>query len=386
MKQDLIETIRTVPLFDHHAHGVRLASLSAETAGDLLNESTSKALGGLKAFDKPVGLNLRSICAPLLDLERGASLDRYFARRAELGEDASQRLIEACGLSTVLLDTYARDSKDLTDPTSFTDTFNIPAFEILRLESLFENVAQTHGAVDGLCDAFATHLEALAPGAVGFKTILGYRAGFDIDHKPPDNVELTAALDEWLSARDAGERPRLANTVICRKVLWIGSEIARARNMPIQFHVAIGDDDVDMPANDPAHLRPYFKEMQDWGVNCTLLHCYPYVRCAQWLSDIFDNVYYDIGFMLPFGSPEIERLFREAFEIGPFHKQLYSSDAFDLAELFTISAVRFRNYLGDLLADWVEDGYCSSSDAVSIAERICHGNAERIYGISERKT
>ena len=375
---EISRAISALPLLDHHAHGIRLAPLSATEFGNLINESASTAVGGLKALDKPIGLNIRAMCAPVLGLEPGASIDDYFARRALLGEEASRKLIAACGMSVTLLDTYDRKRAELTEPAAFS-TLGPQAREILRLESLFENVARDHGQADGLLQAFADHLNTLIPGAAGLKTIIGYRAGFTLDHRPPSRQELLTACDEWLANGDSGKPVRVSDSVICRSILWAGSELARDHRIPIQFHVAIGDDDVDMPANDPAHLRPYLKEMQDWCVPITLLHCYPYVRTAQWLSDIFDNVYYDIGFMLPFGSPEIERLFREAFEIGPFHKQLYSSDAFDVAEIYTISALRFRRYLARMLNDWVDDAYCTRADAISIAERVCFGNAQRIY-------
>ena len=244
-------------------------------------------------------------------------------------------------------------------------------------------MAATHGRSEGLLETFTARLETLIPDAVGLKSIIGYRAGFAIDHCAPCDTAFRQACDAWLRAYEAGEPLRVSDSVICRTILWAGSEIARAHNLPIQFHVAIGDDSVDMPANDPSHLRPYFMEMQRWGVPCMLLHCYPYVRTAQWLADIFDNVYYDIGFMLPFGSPETERLFREAFEIGPFHKQLYSSDAFDVAELYLISAVRFRRYLSRMLLDWIAQGFCTEDDALSIAKRICGGNAARLYGLED---
>jgi hypothetical protein len=378
MATEIEQAIQAVPLLDHHAHGIRLAPLSGSAFGDLINESSSYKVGGLKALDKPIGLNIRSLCAPVLGLEQGASFEDYFSQREALGEDASRKLIEACGLSNVMIDTYDRGNASLTDPVAFS-RLGPKAHEVLRLESLFENVASAHGQSEGLVQTFKDHLETLIPKAVGLKTIIGYRAGFALDHRPPPSQDLRKACDAWMTAKDAGQRFRVSDSLICRAILWAGSELARDHEIPIQFHVAIGDEGVNMPANDPSHLRLYLKEMQDWGVSITLLHCYPYVRTAQWLADIFDNVYYDIGFMLPFGSPEIERLFREAFEIGPFHKQLYSSDAFDVAEIYTISALRFRRYLTRMLSDWVKEDYCTFRDAISIAERVCFRNAERIY-------
>ena len=152
VRDRVLRAVGELPLLDHHAHGLRLATLSPEAFGDLVNESDSPAMGGLKAFDKPFGLNVRALCAPVLGLERGAPLDAYFAERNRLGgEEASRRLIAACNLSAALLDTYERDRVHLTDPSTFASTMGVAAHEILRLESLFETVAMNHGSAQ-FCD------------------------------------------------------------------------------------------------------------------------------------------------------------------------------------------------------------------------------------------
>lgn len=381
----ILEQILQMPLVDHHAHGVMLADLDVQAMGDEINESSSPALGGAKAFDKPVGLNIRSLCAPILDLPAHSPIEDYVARRKQLGaREASQRLIDKSALSAVMLDTYSRDVSTLTSPHQFTEEFRTPALEILRIESIFENVATTGVSSTELIDHFADELSSLARQAVGLKSIVAYRTGFRIDTENPGDTQVTLALDQWRSRFADGQRPRLDDPVICARLLWIAAEVARERKMPIQFHVGIGDDDVDMPANDPAHFSNYFSELQKLGVPVTLLHCYPYVRNAQWLADIYDNVYYDIGFMLAFGSHEISRIMRESMEIGPFHKVLYSSDAFSLAELYYISAQRFRQTLAAILQEWADSSYCGVEDALRIARSVCFENATRLYRLNDQ--
>lgn len=376
----IVEEILQMPLVDHHAHGVRLDELDVFRMGNILNESSSKSLGGAKAFEKPVGLNIRGLCAPVLELPRHVPIDDYVAQRNQLGAtEASRRLINQCGMSGALLDTYARDSTELTTPEQFAHTFGTRAFEVLRIESIFENTVLRAGSSSDIFPLFSAELSELATKAVGLKSIVAYRTGFAIDTSDPDDGEVTVALERWLPAQAGKTRPRLDDPVLCRRVLWIAAEVARARRIPIQLHVGIGDDDVDMPSNDPGHFSGFLGDMQELGVAVTLLHCYPYVRTAQWLADIYDNVYYDIGFMLAFGSPEVDRVMRESMEIGPFHKILYSSDAFGLAELFYISATRFRHMLAGILQSWIDQEHCSRSDAIGIARGICFNNAERIY-------
>jgi predicted TIM-barrel fold metal-dependent hydrolase len=380
------DEILNMKLVDHHAHGVSVKDMNVQRMGDILNESSSSKLGGAVAFQKPVGLNIRRYCAAALDLPAHISIDEYVARRAELGgAESSKILMDDCKLQASFLDTYNRKPSELTDPAEFEAAFGIPAYEVLRIESIFENVAMASGDAATLLDTFAEEMTTLSKNAVGMKSIIAYRTGYAIDNTDPSDSEVTVALDKWLTSRDGDKRLRLGDPILCRRVLWVASVIAKQFNLPIQFHVGIGDDDVDMPGNDPAHFSHYFSEMQGMGVNATLLHCYPHVRSAQWLADIYDNVYYDTGFMWAFGSKEIERVMREAFEVGPFHKQLYSSDAFGLAELYQISAVRFRQFLATMLQEWVSDNYCCKQDALNIARAICSENACNLYNLGDSK-
>jgi len=381
----IYEEIMEMQLVDHHAHGVSMKDMDIQRMGDMLNESSSPKLGGAVAFQKPVGLNIRTYCAPALGLPAHVSIEDYIARRAELGgAEASRILMKDCNLQASLLDTYNRKPSELTDPTEFAAAFNMPTYEVLRIESIFENIAMTTGDASTLFVAFTDEMTSLAKNAVGMKSVIAYRTGYAIDNTDPSDSEVSVALDKWLASREGDKRLRLDDPVLCRRVLWLSSIIAKQYKLPIQFHVGIGDDDVDMPGNDPAHFSHYFSEMQSMGVNATLLHCYPHVRSAQWLADIYDNVYYDTGFMFAFGSKEIERILRQAFEIGPFHKQLYSSDAFSLAELYQISAVRFRQFLATMLQEWVNDNYCSKQDALNIAGSICSENAINLYNLGDR--
>ena len=383
----ILDDILQMPLLDHHAHGLMLQDLDVQSMGDILNESSSNALGGAKAFDKPVGLNIRTFCAPLLDLPPHIPIEDYLLRRRELGAaEVSKRFVEQSSMSAVLLDSYDRQVETITTPAEFESQFKTPAFEILRIESIFENVAMRVTSQVDLMATFADELASLAEHAVGLKSIVAYRTGFRIDTANPNDGILSTAIDAWLKRQPEGQRPRLDDPAICARLLWIAANIARERQMPIQMHVGIGDDDVDMPANDPGHFTNFFADMQGLGVRITLLHCYPYVRSAQWLADVYDNVYYDIGFMPAFGSPEILRVMRESMEIGPFHKILYSSDAFSLAELFYISAYRFRRMLAMILQSWLDEGYCSCADALRIAERICSRNAAELYRLDVTRT
>ena len=119
--------------------------------------------------------------------------------------------------------------------------------------------------------------------------------------------------------------------------------------------------------------------METWEVPVTLLHNYPFIREAGWLAEIFQNVYYDVGVILNFAGPSGSRIMREALEMGPYTKQLFSSDAFGLAELHYLGVVQFRRALSEALDSWLRAGDCTPKDVEEIFEAIARGNAARIY-------
>ena len=378
----LSDQIRQLPLIDHHAHGITLSELDRPGFEACLTESSYPPPEGATNFQKPVGLNIRRYCAPVLDLPACVEPETYVEQRLKLGvTQTSQRLMKASDLDTILVDTYDRARQDLTTPQALGRIADSQAFEILRIESIFENVAKSGPDSSTLLARFCDELEALSAHAVGFKSILSYRTTFMIDTARPALGEVRASLDRWLSKCDSSGIYRLDDPVISRYVLWATAELARDRRLPIQFHVGIGDDDILMYGNDPSYFTGFIAEMQSWRVDIALLHCYPFIRTAQWLAEVFQNVYYDIGFMLNFSGPSIRSIFREAFEIGPFFKQLYSSDAYAIPEFYYVSSFLFRQNLVDMVSEWVSEDYCSEQDALGICKAVCFENAARIYGL-----
>jgi len=71
----------------------------------------------------------------------------------------------------------------------------------------------------------------------------------------------------------------------------------------------------------------------------------------------------------------------EALETAPFHKMLYSSDAFGLAELHLMAAVAFRDALAEVLDPLLYREARSEGDVARIAAMIGSGNARRIYNL-----
>jgi predicted TIM-barrel fold metal-dependent hydrolase len=257
----------------------------------------------------------------------------------------------------------------------------VSTWEIVRLESVAEEVAQSGIAAERYSSAFSEALAARAVNAVGLKTVLAYRGGFALDPSRPTDDEVVEAAGRWLADIEGGVT-RLTDPTLLRFGIWAGADLARQRRLPLQFHVGYGDTDLTLHQTDPSLLSDLIRALGRLGVQVVLLHCYPYHRQAAYLADAFPNVSFDLGLALTFAGAGAHRIVAEAMEVAPFTKQLYSSDGFGAAELHYLGARHFRDGLSRVLGGWLADGACNLEEATRIATQIGSGNARRLYPLN----
>ena len=367
-----------LPLIDHHCHGLVPRNLTRREFEKMISESFVDAPAGTSHFDAPFGLAIRAHCAPLLDLEPFADPDAYIERRAELGAaEINKRFVKAGNYGLLLIDTGFR-ADDILTPAGVSGLTNVPSREIVRIEAVAERVGRSGVSAGQYPQAFADSLAEAARDAVGLKTIVAYRGGFAFDPRPPSRAEVIAAAGGWLPEMQAG-RTRMQEPTLLRYGLWVGAELAKQRKFPIQFHCGFGDRDAIIHLNNPSLLMAFFEEMNRMGVNVTLLHCYPYQRIAGFMAEIFPNVFFDVGAILHYTGAMSSHVLGEALELSPFTKQLYSSDAFGIAESYYLGALFFRRALRQHLDRWIADGACNAKEAERIARLIAIDNTRRIY-------
>ncbi|MGE3293960.1 MAG: amidohydrolase family protein [Geminicoccaceae bacterium] len=374
----------TAPAYiDHHCHGIVVDELDRRRLESLFSEAHRPHAGGGSQFDKPLGLMIRKHCAPVLDLEPLTAAEVYVERRLALGApEVNRRLMRAAGMDLLLVDTGFR-SNAITGHEELGRIAGCPAREVVRIEAVLEEAAGEAGGAEELLIRFDRLLEERAREAVGLKSIVAYRTSFAIDQSRPTPLETIAAASEWLGSIAASGRIRIEHPILIRHALFKALEVCRERRFPLQLHVGFGDRDVRMPQCDPTVFAPFIETAEAEKVPIALLHCWPFVREAGWLAEVFANVHFDVGAILNYTGPGARRIMREAMEMGPFHKQLYSSDAFGLAELHHLGRVLFDDALGRLLDDWIAEGDCTAADADRFMAMIAAGNARRIYRLED---
>jgi hypothetical protein len=372
-------------LVDHHVHGAATGPLDDLTVQSMLTEAVTPAPPGTTMWDTPLGFELRRWCAPVLDLESRAPAAEYLARRAELGPaEVNRRFLAAAAVQEWLVDTGYQTDQVMTPP-QLADASGTPAREIVRLEGLAERVIRAGGSADSFAADYAAALDAAlaaAPGkpaGAGLKSIAAYRYGLDFDPAQPAPAEVSSAAGRWLAAIKADPGARLTDPVVLRAVIWAGVRTG----LPLQFHVGLGDPDARLHRSDPGHLHDFLLATQDTGTAVMLLHCYPYHRQAAVLASVFPHAYLDVGEALNHVGASSRAILAEAMEVAPFHKLLYSSDAWGLAELHYLGATGFRRDLAAVIGAFVSDGAWSAADGDRVARLIGSGNALRVYGSGE---
>jgi uncharacterized protein len=364
------------PLIDHHCHGVVRAELDRLAFEQLMTESDQPAPAGTTHFGTPMGLAIRRWCAPQLGLEPHAPAEKYLERRAELGTaEVSQRLLTATGITHLLVDTGYSPSAILT-PQEMAGISGARAGTVTRIEAVAEQVAAASGSPADFLAAFGPELHRQAAMSAGLKSIIAYRYGLDFDPSRPGDHDALAAAAQWFRA---GNRDRVSHPVLLRWLLWQGMDVARQFLMPVQFHVGYGDSDLEMHRCDPLQMTSFIRSTAGLGVPLMLLHCYPYERQAGYLAAVFPHVYFDVGAIVHYTGAESQRVIAHALELAPFHKLLFSTDAFGLPELYLVGTALFRRGLDAVLSGWVASDDCTPQDAREITSLVCAGNALRVY-------
>ena len=357
-------------LIDHHVHGVVTTDLDRAGFEALITEG--RAEPGRTMFDTQLGFTIRRWCAPVLDLPPFASADEYVSRRAELGVDqVNRRLLGAAEVDMWLVDTGFQGDR-LTTPEQLAAASGTPARHVVRLEAVAEQVLRDGVSASGFAVSFAGALAQATEtvNAVGYKSVVAYRYGFEFDPARPTANEVADAAGRVLRAGT-----RLEDPVLLRHLIWSAIDTG----LPLQFHVGFGDTDVRLHRSNPSLLHDFLLATQSIGTPIMLLHCYPFQREAGYLANVFPHVYMDLGAILNHVGARSSAVLAEALELTPFHKMLYSSDAFGLPELHYLGAIGFRRDLAAVTDEFVAGGAWASADANYVSKLIGFENAARVY-------
>lgn len=400
---EILRHLSGLPLVDHHVHSAWAEPVRRGQIEDLIRESGRPLPPGTDAFDSALGMAIRRHCAPLLGLPPHAPVEDYLAARAGRSPaELTRTLLGALPVDTWLVDSGHAGDK-LFSLGDFEELVPGTVREVVRLERVLEDLAPA-SAPDRLLDDLTSRLAELSATAVGWKSIVAYRHGLDLDPQRPSSAEVADAARQWLGSGRPGTgqqtaRPvpmggapspgpvapdpasrdphRVSHPTLLRALLWAAADTG----LPVQLHTGFGDSDLDLHRADPSLLTPWLRAVEGRSGPVMLLHTYPYHRQAAYLAHVYPHVYLDVGLALHYSGAGAAAIVREALEIAPFGKVLHSSDGWGLPELHYLGNHVWMRALTQVLGAYVDADEWSLDDALRIGELIGSGNARRVYGL-----
>ncbi|HEV2282860.1 MAG TPA: amidohydrolase family protein [bacterium] len=365
-----------IPLYDHHAHSLRREQpATPEAFRAHFTESDAP-----ETVARHVGWSLfyrRSLadlggffgCEPREDAVLAARARRSF-------DDLTREMFADAGIGAILIDPGFR-AADHYELPALRGLLPCPAGELLRLEVLAERLIPAADGWPDLRERFAAEVRAAVPNLNGLKTIIAYRTGLDV--RDWDAASLAGAFRAAHQAAALGHT-RLASKPLLDSLLWTALEIAAEHRLPVQVHTGFGDRDLDLRLANPLWLRPVFEHPPFRAITFVLLHTYPYVREAAWLTHVYPHVAMDLSLTVPFAAHAASDAIVEALGLAPASKVLLATDAFSIPDLFWLAGRRAREALDVALAAIEARGFAGPDDREVIARRLLWDNAVAIYG------
>ena len=380
-----------IPIVDNHVHPWRASSshLSSEhLAGHVV--FSESALTSVRREYLPI-----EDLAPALKLFRQTNLGANFlrselARYLEVNDDWesvisarnalaeadyrawTQRLFADAGIETLLVDEGgARPRITLEELGSIAP---VRLRRVARSDNFIRDLLPQNDSWTSFFQAYQAGLEeAVADGAIAFKSVIAYRTGLDVQPVSEDearrNFEATRADSE-------GTQKAFRDLLLCHTM-----DFARERGLWIHIHAAVGDPDIVYQRARPALLYPLLHSERFRANRVVLVHGgWPWVDEAAAMVAILPNVYLDVSEGTIFGMPNMRQRIMEVIEACPYSKILHGADG-SAPEALWIVARRYKAVLGRVLEDLVAEGFCSRRGAYEVARCILSGNAVRLYGL-----
>jgi len=360
--EHLLHVIQTTPVIDHHAHNILLPSeqethpllsVTTEATGEAL-QHTPSTLAHMRAVQQ---LTKILQCKPVWE-----SVEVNLQKKRALDDDSWAKLCFD-GIETVLIDDGL--DTDTVHPYSWHDRLtHSPCKRIVRIEKIAEDALlqsiKYRESVRGqgkaqfnltnfVLEKFVSEITRaiLDPEVVGFKSVICYRTGLAI---PQYDQELFhQGIQAMSDTKDfVNNASRLENNVLSPGFVHLTAQMISRSNFrkPFQFHTGLGDNDIRLRFSSPSHMQPFFEQYP--SVPIVLLHAsYPFTREAGYLASTYLNVYLDIGEVFPMVSQEgQENVIREALELCPSEKLLWSTDGHWFPETYLLAMLQIREALG----------------------------------------
>jgi uncharacterized protein len=370
-----------IPIADNHCHGI----YRTQTPVDIT------AWRGLftESFDH--GMRSKHVTTTLFYRHLVREMATFFgcepteeailtARQKIDEQDLIHSFLRAANFDVLFIDKGYPPQELLLADSTVSKLANCRVAPMLRVELLMQRLIAENATLSGVIEALRAALDDVRrQGYVALKSIVAYRTGLNIRTWMMDDVEEAFAV----ARNEVQEKGsvRLAHKPLLDTLLHVTFEEAARQELPVQFHTGYGDADADMLLANPLHLRDVLERREYRAMPVVLLHeSYPYTQQGAYLATVYENVYLDLSYGIPFlGFHEMLEFTRAAFSVAPYSKLLYSSDAVGVPEIHWISALNGRRILGQVLGECIANGDLSRAEAEQAGVSVLHDNAIHLY-------
>ena len=263
-------------------------------------------------------------------------------------------------------------------------------------------ITQTESFLVRFNTVFRNQIRTLAndPDVKGFKSVVCYRTGLDVTldsrtnfrpHQSLTGSVLLTSFHDFMQNAVRHSNYRIAkkevNDYLVIAVCDVLDKIVETdgENLPFQFHTGLGDTDINLVKSNPAYMQPLIEAFPN--VDFVILHSsYPFTREAGYLAANYVNAWLDIGEVFPMLSREGEEsVLRQALELTPSSKILWSTDGHFYPETYYLANRQFRVTLEKVLGGYVAAGDLTVAQAIDVAVDILFWNSNTLYGLDEER-
>lgn len=402
--QRLLEKIKTIPIFDHHAHpgfgddsDVDAQATPPEHLPLRERDTNPEMVVTVKAlFDYPYS-------------DMSAEHVRWLGEKSAAAEKAGgtgywDRILDKCGIESSVANRVAMAS--YLDPKRFRWVFFVDSFlfpfdnknviaenpdegvyiplqeKVLHRYMQQAGVGKLPGDLDGYL-AFITRVleENQKKGAIAEKFEAGYfRSLYFAD---PPKAAAAAVYQKYRSGGvPTADDYKTVQDYVFRYLVREGGRLKLA----VHIHTAVGEGDYFRLRNgDVLNLENVLKDPRYLSTTFVLIHGgYPYFREVIWLAAM-PNVYLDSSEVETLVFPsEMKNVLKLWLETYP-DKVTFGSDAYPYSaalgseETYWLGVYSARDALAAALAEMVASNEVTEEKAIEIAHGYLHDNALRLY-------
>ncbi|KIW73215.1 hypothetical protein PV04_01349 [Phialophora macrospora] len=422
--QDLQQIIQTFPVIDNHAHNMLTEDNAYGSTEHPFESITSEAQGAALTDHVQASLaHIRGVKHLAEFYQCPETLQDVKAARYEWVRRDYPGLVKKCfeGTHAIMMDDGL--SPEVIHSFKWHRQFVPTVSRIVRIEAvaaeLLEHLAHAAGFMRVGLDAdwdisqtesflvrfntvFRNQVRTLAndPDVRGFKSVVCYRSGLDISlesrknfrpHQSLTESTLLQAFHSFLQKAVRDHKYRIqqkeVNDYLVVAVCDVLEKLVdtEGESLPFQFHTGLGDTDINLVKSNPAYMQPLIEAFPQ--VDFVILHSsYPYTREAGYLAANYSNAWLDIGEAFPMLSRDGEEaVLRQALELTPSSKILWSTDGHFFPETYWLANKHFREALERLLTSYIAAGDITVAQAINMAVDIMFWNSNALYKLDEER-